>query len=136
MKMLRIAVSAALLVAASISFSQTKEGDLVANVPFGFIVAQHKLPAGRYNVTRLNEFTLRISNGPDHSVLVNTQKSQRPENDVSSKMVFHRYGDTYFLSEIWVGSNSIGRALAPSREEREIAQSTAEREIAVVRMGR
>jgi len=136
MKMLRIALSAVLLLAASTSFAQTKEGDTIADVPFGFVADGHNLPPGHYIVSRVNEFTLRIYNGPDHSVLVNTNKAQRSSNESASKLVFHRYGDTYFLSEVWVGSNPIGRELPPSRHERELAARTAEREIAVVRMSR
>jgi len=135
MKRFRIALSTALLLAAAIAFTQTKEGDLVADVPFAFVVAGRTLPAGHYIVNRLND-NLGIHNGQNQTVFVPTHSAQRPAHENTSKMVFHRYGDTYFLAEVWVGSSSIGRELYPSRAERELAESSAEREIAVVRMGK
>jgi hypothetical protein len=135
MKLLRIVLSAALLLAASVSFAQTQPGDLVADVPFAFVVAGRTLPPGHYVVNNLNE-NLGIHNANNQGVLVPVHREQRPPRENSSKMVFHRYGDTYFLSEVWVGGNSIGRALFPSRAESKLIESGKEREIAEVRMER
>ncbi len=80
---------------------------------------------------------VRIYDRGDTSVFVPTHSTQRPQHENSSKMVFHRYGDSYFLAEVWVAGNSIGKALFPSRAEREIREGgRAELEIAVVRLGR
>ena len=46
MKLLRIVLYAALLLAASASIAQTKQGDVLANIPFPFVVAHQTLPAG------------------------------------------------------------------------------------------
>jgi hypothetical protein len=133
MKLLRVVLSAVLVLMASISFAQTKPGDLVAEIPFAFIAAGRTLPPGHYVVNNLNDH-LGIHDPQNHSVFVPVHSAQRPARDSSSKMVFHRYGDTYFLSEVWVGGNSIGRALFPSRAEQKLLESGKEREIAVVRM--
>jgi hypothetical protein len=135
MKTLRIALSAALLLAASISFAQTKPGDLMADVPFAFIAAGRTLPPGHYVVNNLNE-NLGIHDAKNQGVFVPVHRAERPPLENSSKLVFHRYGDTYFLSEVWVSGNSIGRALFPSRAERNLVESGKEREIAVVLMQR
>jgi hypothetical protein len=50
-----------------------------------------------------------------------------------SKLEFHRYGDTYFLSAVWVTGNTTGRELFRSRAERELTDRKAEMELAVVR---
>jgi len=132
MKLFHIAVSGALLLAAAISFAQTKEGDLVADIPFAFVVAGRTLPSGHYIINRLNE-TLGIHDRQNQNVFVPTHSAQRPARDNSSKMVFHRYGDTYFVEEVWVGDTSIGRALFPSPAERKLKDSGMESEIASVR---
>jgi len=132
MKLLRIVLPAALLLT-SISFAQTKEGDLVADIPFAFVVAERALQPGHYIVRKLND-NLAIQDRQNHTLFVPAHPTQRPANENATKLVFHRYGDNYFLSEVWVGGNSIGRALFPSRVERKLAESGKEKEIAVVRM--
>lgn len=41
------------------------------------------------------------------------------------KVVFHRYGNRYFLSEVWIGGESTGRVCVQSRAEKrlQIAQN-------------
>ena len=135
MKLLRTVLYGALLLAASASIAQTKQGDVVADIPFPFIVAHQTLPAGRYIVSPANTDALGIHDANHHGTFVPTQSTQRSVNDTSCKLVFHRYGDTYFLSEVWVAGNSNGRALFRSRAERELAESGKDREIAEVRPG-
>jgi hypothetical protein len=135
MKMLRIALSVALLLAASIPFAQTKPGDLVADIPFVFVVAGRTLPPGHYIVSNLSQ-TLSIHDRQNQGVLAPAHSAHRPAHENGSKMVFHRYGDTCFLSEVWVGDNSIGKRLFPSRAERELAEHGTEREVAVMGVGK
>lgn len=135
MRLLRVCLSAALFLAASISFAQTKPGDLVADVSFSFVVAGHSLPPGHYVINNLND-TVSIHGTENSGLFVPTHSEERPADENSSKLVFHRYGETYFLSEVWVGGNSVGKALFPSRAERKLRESGEEREIAVVRIGR
>jgi hypothetical protein len=135
MKLHRIAASGALLLAAVISFAQTKEGDLVADIPVGFVAAGRTLPAGHYIINRLNE-DLCIHDTQSQSLFVPTHSAQRSAHYSTSKMVFHRYGDTYFLEEVWAGSTSIGRALFPSLAERKLKERGLESEIAAVRFGK
>jgi len=135
MKLFHIAVTGVLLLAAVLSFAQTKDGDLVADIPFAFVVAGRTLPPGHYIINRLNE-NLGIHDSQNQSVFVPTHSVQRPAYDNTSKMVFHRYGDIYFLEEVWVGSTSIGRALFPPPAERKLKSRGMENEVAAVRFGK
>src|SRR5437016_4029786 len=45
---------------------------------------------------------------------------QRSDRQMNAKLVFHRYGSTYFLSQIWMAGESTGRELAQTRQERAI----------------
>jgi hypothetical protein len=132
MKLLRITLCAALLVAASVAFAQTKEGDVIADVPFAFVAAGHPMPAGHYIVSHLNDM-LRIHDRQNQGVFIPTHGAQRPKRQEATKLVFHRYGDTYFLSEVWTGGSDYGRALFTTKAERELAERGAEQEIAEVR---
>src|ERR1700736_5726377 len=100
MKRFRIALCMTLLLAATIAFAQSKEGDVVVNVPFAFVAGGTTLPAGHYIVSRQSD-SLRIHDRNSQGLFVPTHSAQRPEHESASKLVFHRYGDTYFLSEVW-----------------------------------
>jgi hypothetical protein len=136
MKLLRIVLYAALLLAASASIAQTRQGDVVANIPFPFVVAHQTLPAGHYIVSPANAGALGIHDANNRGTFVPTQSTQRSAKDNSCKLVFHRYGDRYFLSEVWVAGNSNGRTLFRSRAERELAESGKEKVIAEVTLGK
>jgi hypothetical protein len=136
MTLLRIVLYAALLLAASASIAQTKQGDVVANIPFPFVVAHQTLPAGHYIVSPANADALGIHDANNRGTFVPTESTQRSANDNSCKLVFHRHGDTYFLSEVWVAGNSNGRTLFRSRAERELAESGKEKVIAEVTLGK
>jgi hypothetical protein len=136
MKLLRIVLYAALLLAASASIAQTRQGDVVANIPFPFVVAHQTLPAGHYIVSPANADALGIHDANNRGTFVPTESTQRSANDNSCKLVFHRHGDTYFLSEVWVAGNSNGRTLFRSRAERELAESGKEKVIAEVTLGK
>jgi len=136
MTLLRIVLYAALLLAASASIAQTKQGDVVANIPFPFVVAHQTLPAGHYIVSPANADALGIHDANNRGTFVPTESTQRSANDNSCKLVFHRYGDTYFLSEVWVAGNSNGRTLFRSRAERELAERGKEKVIAEVTLGK
>lgn len=130
MKLFHIAVCGALL-AIALAMGQTRPGDMVVDVPFAFNVAGQALPAGHYIVAAMND-DIRIFNSQTSGFYIPTHAATRAASD-GSKLVFHRYGDTYFLSAVWVSGNTSGRELFRSRAERELATRKAEMELAVVR---
>jgi len=131
MKLFRNAFYAALLLAASACIAQTK-GDVVAVIPFPFVVAGHTLPAGRYIVSPVNQNTLRIHESMGPGMLVPTNAARRSESDNSSKLVFHRYESTYFLSQVWITDNDRGREIHRSDAEREMEAKTMQKDNTVV----
>jgi hypothetical protein len=131
MRFVRIAFCAALLAAMGLATGQTKPGDVVVDVPFAFSVADQQLPAGHYIVTAKDGF-IRIFSTNKQGFFVPTHAAVRTASD-ESKLVFHHYGDAYFLSCVWVKGNTTGKELYRSRAEREVAARQAEMELAVVR---
>lgn len=123
-----------LLLTASVCLGQSRRGDVIANVPFPFMVADHVLPPGRYIVTPIGETNLRIC-GNKQSVIFQTHSVTGKAPEGVGKVVFHRYGGAYFLSEVWVAAKSTGSQLHTSQAEKELAQST-NREVAALRVGR
>ncbi|MBV9340819.1 MAG: hypothetical protein JO159_08005 [Acidobacteria bacterium] len=111
-----------LLVAAGSAFAQNVH--VRANVPFDFIVDKTKLAAGQYEISTLNtgiDRTLLLScDGKALRMInVNSVSSNQPSSE--TKLVFQRYGDRYFLSQIWVAGRDVGRELPRSAQEAEMA---------------
>jgi hypothetical protein len=44
--------------------------------------------------------------------------TQSGETEIKASLVFNRYGDSYFLSEVWTGEDQYGLRLPKSRTER------------------
>jgi hypothetical protein len=126
----------AALLATSTALGQSDRGDTIADIPFAFAVANHTLPAGRYTVTRLGQTTLRISSPDIQGAVMLTQAVEGKAPESKGKMVFHRYGESYFLSEVWVAGGGIGRKVFRSRLEDELAGKQIQMEIAVLHIGR
>ena len=120
-QVLRIAVITMALLAASAAMAQGHPGDVLVNVPFTFVVGSHHMQPGRYVVMTAADGALRIydTEVSDNQLLlaVHSIQSNTP-ND--AKLVFHRYGDSYFLAEVWNGNNDIGKELPKSKAEKEI----------------
>jgi hypothetical protein len=131
MRLFWIVLSAALLAAAPAAMGQTRIGDVIADVPFAFSVGGQSLPAGHYVVAAVGD-DIRISNSQTNGLFIPTHGAMRTASD-GTKLVFHRYGDTYFLSAVWVAGSTTGRELFRSRAERELAARTAEMQLAIVR---
>lgn len=130
MKFSRLFLFAALF-AATAGFGQTSPGDIVVNVPFDFSVAGETFPSGNYVIASGNDM-IRIFNAHTRGLFVPTHAASRTRAE-GSKLVFHRYGNSYFLAAVWITGNTTGKELFASSAERELKTRQAEMELAVVR---
>jgi len=108
-----------------------------AEIPFDFIVGSDSLAAGHYYVSNATAggATVKIAAAEAAtSVLRMTSSIGGGAPAKSSKLVFNRYGNRYFLAEIWIEGDSQGKKLMKSREEkalqRELASMTSKSESA------
>ena len=122
MKMFRsIALGFGLLLATA---SYAQETHVRGSVPFNFIVGNQVLPAGDYTVQSANSAgtALAIRNDDEGKAIMALSMSCRQlKPSDKTKLVFHRVGNRYFLSEIWVEGENAGRRLPPSAAETETA---------------
>lgn len=97
-----------------------------ANVPFDFIVGDTTLPSGNYAFASATSSgqCLKISNTRAKGAAVRLTMAVSG-NAESSKLVFHRYGQRYFLAEVWTAGDSEGRQLMKGRQERAIEKESA-----------
>jgi hypothetical protein len=100
---------------------------LTVDLPFAFQVNNKQLPAGKYQVKAEAGHAVVLLRGVDckQAVLSLTTPIDSKKTRGDSTLVFSRYGDRYFLSQIWVGGSNSGRGLPTSAAEREVARSWA-----------
>src|SRR6266566_141435 len=124
----RLFVIAALLMFASIPATQVARADepMLVNIPFAFVAGNATLPAGEYRVEKLNGNSavvlIRCSDANAAAVVL-SNAAQANERQSGSKLVFNRYDNRYFLSQVWRAGSIRGRELMKSRSEKEISQS-------------
>ena len=109
---------------------------LAANIPFEFVAGSQTLPAGEYQIESelLGDGHVQLIRSVDGraSTMVFTMAVLDPKGrQVEPKLVFNKYGHTYFLSQIW-GEGDQGREVPKSRREKELARNEARTEVAVL----
>jgi hypothetical protein len=113
--LLRISITALLAVA-----DASAQDSLQAYVPFGFAVGGTTLQAGHYTVSQVSLGSVRISCSDCRgAATVMGRALYSPAAPSNPRLVFHRYGDRYFLSEVW-GTANDGRQFPKTRQEREL----------------
>jgi hypothetical protein len=129
-----------MIVAAGVSAkAQTLEYRLTANIPFDFSVADKKLPAGKYWINRAQQsqgdtvLQVRSANGSSAGVVRLTIPVNTLHPMTSASLIFNRYGNEYFLSEVWPKGGSVGRGLPKTRAERELERKAQDNQIAATK---
>jgi hypothetical protein len=100
---------------------------ITTNIPFDFMVGDTTLPAGKYELSRLDDdiksvLQLRSVNGRT-AVAFDTEPTQTSNDQAVHKteLLFNKVGDQYFLSQVWVAGDAEGRELMPSRIEKKLS---------------
>lgn len=130
-----IAAALALCIVATAGSAYGQGQTLAANIPFEFVAGQ-TLPAGEYQIQSelLGDGRVQLIRSVDGraSIMLLTMAVVEPKGrQVEPKLVFNKYGHTYFLSQIW-GEGDQGREVPKSRREKELARNEARTEVAVL----
>lgn len=92
-----------------------------ATVPFDFTVGRAHLPAGTYEISPLAQAVILIRDSrTTKSVLTYFNSKEPSRGDSTPKLVFHRYGDKYFLSQVSRGNGGAVMQLPTSKLEQEV----------------
>ena len=125
--MLTLVVGLALAVTIVSANGQSASQRLTADIPFDFIVGDKTLPSGKYTVSAAtsNGEGVKLSHreGKSSAIRLSNIIVDKSESR-NARMVFHRYGQQYFLAEVWSGE-SYGRQLIQSKRERNLKQELA-----------
>src|SRR5579872_5487150 len=103
-----------------------------ANVPFEFCAGNGNLPAGEYSIQKVSNgnLTLVLSGNHGGGFILPQTSAMRPGIS-TPKLVFHRYGDEYFLAEIWSSKDDEVITLQATPRERQLAQSATPQDAVV-----
>src|SRR5260370_1717168 len=106
---------------------------------FSFIVGKKTLPAGEYTVEpnrKDSDNVWLVQSKEGHaSALFTTNTVRASETQEEARLVFHRYGGQYFLSQIWTTGGNTGRELLMPRLERQLAKNAIEQRVVVLASG-
>lgn len=104
-----------------------------ASVPFSFNVGDKSFPAGDYHVRQLNPAADRVAleiksaDGRGSGKVTLTSFVRNGKAVAGARLVFTRYGEQYFLTEVWTPALDAGLRLPTSRSERTLARKAGER---------
>lgn len=117
---------------ALVASAQSRTRQVRADIPFDFIVGDKTLTAGNYTVGTISRnsadaIAVRSSDGSRKAIRLTNAVNDNAKTK-RARLVFHRYGNTYFLAQIWVPGSSEGREMLKSKAERAAALELAKNE--------
>ena len=105
-------------------------GDMEANIPFQFHAGNTKLPPGRYVVHVLegSDLTMMEISSADGSTsaLFQVRPAEASSAPAKSELIFNKYGNRYFLAQLFDEGNPSGSTVIESRYEKGLSRAAAE----------
>jgi len=106
-------------------------------IPFQFYAGSAALPAGDYAIAFDHSFNriLVSATGTDAAawILPHRIAGRGGESQTARvSLLFHRYGDTYFLREVWSNGQETGFALPMTKAEKRAARQGDLRQVALI----
>lgn len=123
-----ILIAGIAMMALLVSAHAQTAASVVADIPFDFAVGGKSLSAGEYSVKALNDSGVALvfrNRDSNQAVIRLTNSIHSAKVPKQTKLVFRRYGQRYFLSQVWTAGDQTGRQLLKSREERDIETQLA-----------
>ena len=121
-RMLRITfVALAVLVALAPAYAQKTSATV--NIPFNFTVDDVRMPAGEYIISTPTERVVALQHvgGPESKTTMTNNGSSKTSGG-GSKLVFHKYGNAYFLAAAWLPNSDHAHEFVTSAQEMQVAR--------------
>jgi hypothetical protein len=130
-----MAVILGLVVVAGASVAQAQIiGRLKSNIPFSFYVRNRLMPAGDYTIAELNAgsgmMEIRSADGKSAAMFLTIGKQEK-DIRTPSELIFHKYGDKAFLSEIVEQGEMEGAEVVKTKMEKRLEKSAREMEVSI-----
>jgi hypothetical protein len=122
-----IAASALLVPQAASRAQQQPTTTAVANIPFAFQIGSYHYRAGKYTLDLQGDHVLILHGDAGSGLMqVNWDTAKRPS--AIGELVFHRYGDQYFLRQMRLRGSSEFLISPQSKQERSAQKEEVEAE--------
>jgi hypothetical protein len=97
-----------------------------ATIPFSFSVNGKQLPAGNYTLGTdvTSPRILKISDRTQHANALAVAMQAEEQKHKVNQLVFHKYGDQYFLCEIRSEQSSLNVQLPTTKQEKQARTET------------
>ena len=126
-----VLVIAALLATVFTSAQAQSDRLITASVPFNFVIKDRALPAGEYVFALVQlggSDAVKIQSADGHiTAFVPTRSAKAKASQAAAKLVFNRYADQYFLSQVCGLEDSTTQQLTKPRAEDRLAKTEAEK---------
>jgi hypothetical protein len=124
-----IAALAALLLMALVPANAQRTSATV-NIPFAFTVDDLRMPAGEYLITSPSEKVISIQRVGGSEVKVTlTASGPAARTTGPAKLVFHKYGNAYFVAAAWMPNSDHAQEFFASAAEIEVARNTTQQTV-------
>ncbi len=124
MQSLKLFVTAAAIAIFTVSSAYAQQV-LKFDVPFQFQIGKAKLDAGKYEMRQLDssKFLLRNAETGKTGIVVSLAQAGANESSTAEKIVFNRYGNVYFMRQLFVKTGTAGREIGESSAEKNIRKT-------------
>lgn len=104
------------------------------DIPFAFIAGGVHLPAGYYHVSHPGDPYLIVIEKDDGRAraMVYVHPSATNADESSAKLVFNKYGDQYFLSQVWTEPDREVHQCFKCRMEQTLMAQAGKRQLVVI----
>ena len=124
-----IALSGLLVLLTFTSALAQTDRQTIIHIPFNFTVGEKVFTAGKYVIASNRKDTstvwvIRRKDGSD-ATFVLTRPVYSLDTQEKTKLVFHRYEDLYFLTEVWTSGSAAGREIQISNREKTLEKVLA-----------
>lgn len=105
--------------ASTVAHAQTQS--VKVDVPFAFQSGSKTLPAGTYTIKLESDHIMLLhgtARGAINNEIINPEERTTPY--AVGRVVFHKYGDHYYIREVWLAGDKTGHECAATKSEKEL----------------
>jgi hypothetical protein len=113
---------------------QAETFQMRAAIPFAFQLSSTTIRAGTYIVEQDAAHVTNLRNKVTGKRYYLQPGAGAEQGKGSPRLVFHRYGDRYFLAEVWSPDHA-GTKLQPTKAEKELKLSGVKQQAATILLG-
>ena len=120
----RVTLFTLALVLVALAPAYAQKTSATVNLPFSFTVDDVRMPAGEYVISSPSEraITLQHVGGAEARTSLTNNGSPAASNGFA-KLVFHKYGNAYFLAAAWLPNSDHACELFASTSEIQVARN-------------